>query len=63
MSNYKPMTADDCYRSYKAYEMKIEHDVRRGVMDKSIARRLLESAKRNYRNQSYNRQIEKLNES
>jgi hypothetical protein len=61
--NYKRLTADECYNSYRTYEIQIEHMVKTGSVDRRAARLLLNSAKKNYKRQSYNRQVDIINES
>lgn len=59
---YKTLTDDHLYTSYKAYEVYVESEVKAGRMEKSAARILLNKAKENYRNRSYNRQVDIINE-
>jgi len=58
----KPLTADECYKSFKAYEAKVDSDVKRGVLPFNYAKSLLSKAKKNYKNQNYNRQLDIVNE-
>jgi hypothetical protein len=62
MSGYKRLTADECYNSYRTYEIQVEHLVKTGGLEKRAARLLLDSAKKNYKKQSYNRQVDIINE-
>jgi len=56
----KPLTEEQCYISFRQYEAYLEKEVRSGSMDKTLARQLLNSARKNYRNQEYNKQLGKI---
>ena len=58
---YKPLSEDHLYVSYKTYEVHIARAVKDGRMSSETAYRLLNDAKKNYRNQNYNRQVEIIN--
>nr|BDD44686.1 hypothetical protein 16 [Legionellales bacterium] len=62
MSKYARMTEDQCFSTYKAYETFVEHEVRAGKLSKEQARSYLNDAKKNYRNQNYNRQVDIIND-
>ena len=53
------MTSDICYESFKAFEKILEEKVKSGTMDKHRARLLLKESKKNYKNQSLNRELDK----
>jgi len=57
---YKRLSQDELFKSYKAYERTVEIEVKSGRMEKSIARRLLSDAKKNYSNQNINRQMDRV---
>jgi polyhydroxyalkanoate synthesis regulator phasin len=57
---YKRLDPDHLYTSYKVYEIQVDHAVKTGRMTKIAARKLLEDAKKNYKNQNYNRQIDRI---
>jgi proline dehydrogenase len=58
---HKYLTADECFKSYKAYEAKVDSDVKKGVIPFNYAKALLSKAKKNYSRQNYNRELDKLN--
>ena len=61
MTAHKYMTADENYKSFKAYESKIDLEVKAGILPFNYAKSLLNKAKKSYRNQNYNRELDKLN--
>jgi hypothetical protein len=59
MSN-KPLSQEELYNSYKAYEKRLAKDLKDGTVTREQAHSFLKSAKKNYGNQSYNRELEKV---
>lgn len=57
----KHLTAEDLYKAFKAYEARIDADVKRGSIPFNYAKSLLNKARKNYKNQNYNRELDKLN--
>ena len=57
---HKYMTADECYKSFRAYESTIEKQIKEGTMPINYAKALLTKAKKNYKNQNYNRELDKM---
>ena len=51
----------DSDKGWKVAQMVIEQGVKKGELTREKAKKLLEDARTNYRNQSYNRQAEVLN--
>ena len=58
---YKPMSEDLCYKSFSQYEKQVDRDYKAGLLTLEQARSCLTLSKKNYRNQTYNRQIENIN--
>jgi hypothetical protein len=59
---YKRLTENECYKSFRSYERTIEAEVKAGLILKSDARLLIDSARKNYQKQNYNRQVDIINE-
>lgn len=55
----KPLTDEQNFKSYKAYEAYLEKEVKAGSIRKEQARLFLQQAKKNYSNNAYNRNLEK----
>lgn len=55
------MSEDACYKSFKAYESYVEQELKAGKLKRRQARFFLKDAKKNYKNQNYNRELEKIN--
>ena len=60
-SGYKPLDEDLTYKSYLMYKSKVDYDYKVGVLTREQAHQYLEQAKKNYRRQEYNRQLELVN--
>jgi len=58
---YKYVSSDTLHKSFRDFESYVSKEVERGSIDNSTARSLLASAKKNYKNQNLNRQIEQIN--
>jgi len=54
------MTPDEAYTSYRIYEAYVESEVKAGRLSNREAARYLKEAKENYKNQNYNREMEKI---
>jgi hypothetical protein len=54
------MTADECYKSFKAYEAKVDNDVKKGAIPFNYARSLLSKARKSYSKQNYNKELDKM---
>jgi len=61
MSKYARMTDYQCFQTFKAYESYIEYEVKTGKLLREQARLYLNDAKKNYKNQNYNRQVDIIN--
>lgn len=55
----RPLSNDELFSSYKSYEARVENEVKRGLLPREVARRLLASARKNYSSQQYNKQLGK----
>jgi len=55
----KPLTQEELFKSYKAYETVIDKEIKQGKLTNTYGRALLNSAKKNYSSQNYNRELEK----
>lgn len=56
----KPVSEDDLYRSYKKAVSFLEKEHKDGKITREKLKSLLDGAKRNYKNQTYNRQLDAL---
>ncbi len=54
------MSKETAYRSFKTYEWTLDEMVKAGTMSTREARYHLSKAKKNYKNQNYNRQIDNI---
>ena len=61
MPKYTDMTPDTAYKSFRAYESLLDKQVKAGLIDQGQARSFLEASRKNYKNQNYNRQLERIN--
>jgi hypothetical protein len=50
----------DSYNSFKAIEKQIDASVKAGTLEKERAFAILKEARKNYKNDSYNREMERL---
>lgn len=48
------------YKSFRSYEVIVEQEVKVGNLSTQEAHRLLESARKNYRERNYNKEAEKI---
>lgn len=58
MHNFKPINS---FISFKVIEKQLEDAYEKGELSREKAHRILKNAKRAYRNQDYNKTIEKVN--
>jgi uncharacterized UPF0160 family protein len=58
---YKNVSQDTLYKSFRQFESYITKQVSTGKMNNHYARDLLSNARKNYREQNLNRQLEKIN--
>lgn len=58
---YKFVSQDTLYKTFRQYEQLLESELKRGIISVNQARELLLSARANYKNQTLNREIEKIN--
>ncbi len=53
----KPLTEKQCFDSFRAYEMFVDKEVKAGNVTERDARSYLLDARKNYSNQSHNKQL------
>jgi len=58
--SHKALSADELYKSYRAYEKQIDKQVKAGEISNNQARLYLNKARKSYKDQNYNKYLSRL---
>jgi hypothetical protein len=61
MAKCAKMNEDLCYKSFKAYEAYLDQELKAGRLTREQTRSFLISARKNYKNQNHNKQLDLMN--